>query len=77
LKAAIKVYSSLASLEPTNGFEGVVSIATKKLVGYLSHPFPLVRRMSSEYLHMAISSRCIDETVEFGEVEDLLLNTDW
>jgi hypothetical protein len=77
LKAAIKVYSNLASLEPTNGFEGVVSVATKKLVGYLSHPFPLVRRMSSEYLHMAISSRCIDETVEFGEVEDLLLNTDW
>ena len=37
----------------------------------------LVRRMSSEYLHMAISSRCIDETVEFGEVEELLLNTDW
>ena len=33
--------------------------------------------MSSEYLHIAISSRCIDETLEFGEVEDLLLNTDW
>jgi hypothetical protein len=41
LKAAIKVYSNLASLEPANGFEGVVSVATKKLVGYLSHPFPL------------------------------------
>ena len=41
LKAAIKVYSNLASLEPSNGFESLVSISTKKLVGYLSHPFPL------------------------------------
>ena len=85
LKAAIKVYSTFASLDASNSFEEVVKTTTKKLVGYLSHPFPLgklilltiVRRLSSEHLHMAISSRCIDETMEFGELESLILNTDW
>jgi hypothetical protein len=42
LVSGLKVYTSMASLENQGGLKELTDSATKKLIGYLSHPFPLV-----------------------------------
>jgi hypothetical protein len=73
LMAGLKVYSGMANLEEAKELHEAV---TKKLIGYLSHPFPLIRRTTAEHLYLLFSS-LMDPYTNSEEVEQLLLETNW
>ena len=80
LLAAVKLYSSFASITWDAKLQEIISLSTKKLIAYLSHPFPMVRRISAEQLYMVLSARDVgedEEPLSTEDAEELLLNTDW
>ncbi|KAI9341915.1 tubulin folding cofactor D C terminal-domain-containing protein [Obelidium mucronatum] len=77
--AAIKVFIGLAALAGDSA-KAVRQKALTQLVVYLTHPYPRVRRASSEGLYIALTTGG-EEQAEYEDnmegIEDVLLTTDW
>ncbi|KAJ3012452.1 hypothetical protein HKX48_006273, partial [Thoreauomyces humboldtii] len=92
--AGIKVFCGYVALD-TTGDEAVGAVrqrALARLLAYLAHPYPMVRRASAENLYLALTSTAVDTTVDDDDIEDdidmdedgeeesaddILLSTDW
>ncbi|KAJ3270859.1 hypothetical protein HK104_004831, partial [Borealophlyctis nickersoniae] len=67
---AVKVFCGFASLETQSEIK---KKSLRKVVMYLAHPYPRIRRAAAEGLYMVVTTT-LDEV---EEVEQLLLETDW
>ncbi|KAJ3308791.1 hypothetical protein HDU76_003808 [Blyttiomyces sp. JEL0837] len=78
LTAAIKVFSGIGTI-PGDSAKAARRRAVSQLVLYLVHPFPRVRKFSSEELYISLTSTSDDGDGIEGqdEVEEILLTTDW
>ncbi|KAJ3414764.1 hypothetical protein HDV05_006103 [Chytridiales sp. JEL 0842] len=77
LMAGLKVFCGLAILESASA-DVVRKRALTQSVIYLAHPYPRMRRASSEGLYLALTTGMEAEEMEgFEELEDILVSTDW
>jgi hypothetical protein len=70
-------FCGLAILDSTHA-EAVRKRALTQTVIYLAHPFPRMRRATSENLYLSLTTGMdFDEIEGFDELEDILVSTDW